>query len=52
MECIGMSKQALLIDWAGPNRTANLSYSISSALALQFERRIFCDLDPVKFFTG
>ena len=46
MRCIGMSKQALLNRLAGPNTLLNLSYSIHPPFLLQFERRIFCDLDP------
>jgi hypothetical protein len=50
MRCIGMSKQALLNRLAGPNTLLNLSYSIHSPFLLQFERRIFCDLDPSEIF--
>src|SRR5882762_6973557 len=50
MECIGMSKQALLNRLAGPNTLLNLSYSIHPPLLLQFERRILCDLDPSEIF--
>jgi hypothetical protein len=46
MRCIGMSKRALLDRLAGPNTLLNLSYSIHPPFLLQFERRIFCDLDP------
>ena len=35
---------------AGPNTLLNLSYSIHPPLLLQFERRIFCDLDPSEIF--
>src|SRR5882724_8985869 len=50
MQCIGMSKQALLDRLGGPNALLNLSYSIHPPLLLQFERRIFCDLDPGEIF--
>ena len=50
MRCIGMSKQALLDRLAGPNALLNLSYSIHPPFLLQFERRIFCDLDPSEIF--
>ena len=39
-----------LIDSAGPNTLLNLSYSIHPPFLLQFERRIFCDLDPSEIF--
>ncbi len=50
VRCIGMTKQALLNRLAGPNTLLNLSYSIHSPFLLQFERRIFCDLDPSEIF--
>src|SRR5437660_4317790 len=50
MECIGMSKRALFDRLAGPNALLNLSYSIHPPFLLQFERRIFCDLDPSEIF--
>src|SRR5213080_4532554 len=50
MQCIGMSKRALLDRLGGPNALLNLSYSIHPPLLLQFERRIFCDLDPSEIF--
>jgi len=50
LRCIGMSKQALLNRLAGPNTLLNLSYSIHPPFLLQFERRIFCDLDPSEIF--
>ncbi|MDQ2867028.1 MAG: hypothetical protein M3R59_01235 [Verrucomicrobiota bacterium] len=34
----------------GPNVLLNLSYSIHPPLLLEFERRIFCDIDPSEFF--
>jgi hypothetical protein len=46
LRCVGMSKQELLSRLAGPNVLLNLSYSIHPPLLMQFERRIFCDLDP------
>src|SRR5262245_11444434 len=46
IDCIGISKRALLDRLAGPNVLLNLSYSIHPPVLLQFERRIFCDLDP------
>jgi len=48
--CIGMSKRALLDRLAGPNVLLNLSYSIHPPFLLQFERRVFCDLDPSEIF--
>jgi hypothetical protein len=50
LECIGISKRALRDRLAGPNVLLNLSYSIHLPLLLQFERRIFCDLDPSEIF--
>jgi hypothetical protein len=50
IHCIGMSKRALLDRLAGPNALLNLSYSIHPPFVLQFERRIFCDLDPSEIF--
>jgi hypothetical protein len=50
MHCIGMSKRALLHRLAGPNALLNLSYSIHPPLLLQFEKKIFCDLDPSEIF--
>lgn len=46
LRCIGMSKRELLERLAGSNVLLNLSYSIHPPLLMQFERRIFCDLDP------
>lgn len=46
LRCVGMSKPELLKRLSGPNTILNLSYSIHPPLLLQFERRIFCDLDP------
>jgi hypothetical protein len=50
MRCIGMSKRELLERLAGPNALLNLSYSLHPPFLLQFERRIFCDLDPSEIF--
>jgi hypothetical protein len=50
MRCIGISRQELLDRLAGPNTLLNLSYSLHPPLLLQFERRIFCDLDPSEIF--
>jgi hypothetical protein len=50
IRCIGLSKRAFLDRLAGPNILLNLSYSIHPPLLLQFERRIFCDLDPSEVF--
>ena len=46
LKCIGISKRELLDRLGGPNTILNLSYSIHPPLLLQFERRVFCDLDP------
>jgi len=50
IRCIGISKRELLDRLAGPNTLLNLCYSIHPPLLLQFERRIFCDLDPSEIF--
>jgi hypothetical protein len=50
IRCIGMSKRTLLDRLSGPNALLNLSYSIHPPFLLQFERRIFCDLDPSEIF--
>jgi hypothetical protein len=50
MRCVGMSKRALLDRLAGPNALLNLSYSIHPPFLLEFERKIFCDLDPSEIF--
>jgi hypothetical protein len=49
-ECIGLSKNELSDRLAGPNTILNLSYSIHPPFLFQFERRIFCDLDPSEIF--
>ena len=50
IECIGLSKNELVNRLGGPNLLLNLSYSIHPPLLLQFERRLFCDLDPSEIF--
>jgi hypothetical protein len=50
MRCAGLSRQELLERLAGPNTLLNLSYSLHPPFLLQFERRIFCDLDPSEIF--
>ena len=50
MRCLGTSKGDLRARLAGPNTLLNLSYSVHPPLLLQFERRIFCDLDPSEIF--
>jgi len=50
MRCIGISKRELLDRLRGPNVLFNLAYSIHPPLLLQFERRLFCDLDPSEIF--
>lgn len=50
IECFGISKRELRDRLAGPNALLNLSYSIHPPLLLEFERRIFCDLDPSEIF--
>lgn len=50
IRCIGISKRELIDRLAGPNSLLNLSYSLHPPLLLQFERRIFCDLDPSEIF--
>ena len=50
MECFGLGKRQLRERLMGPNTLLNLSYSIHPPLLLEFERRIFCDLDPSEIF--
>ena len=50
MHGIGLSRQRLLDRLAGPNVLLNLSYSIHPPFLLDFEKRIFCDLDPSEIF--
>jgi hypothetical protein len=50
MRCIGLTKPELRDRLAAPNVLLNLAYSLHPPLLLQFERRIFCDLDPSEIF--
>ncbi|MEO6873145.1 MAG: hypothetical protein ABI233_13145 [Chthoniobacterales bacterium] len=50
MRCIGMSKRDLRERLAAPNVLLNLAYSLHPPFLLEFERRIFCDLDPSEIF--
>jgi hypothetical protein len=50
MRCFGMSRRELDERLAGPNTLLNLSYSFHPPFLLEFERRIFCDLDPSEIF--
>jgi len=50
MRCLGLSEGDLRERLGGPNTLLNLSYSVHPPLLLQFERRIFCDLDPSEIF--
>jgi hypothetical protein len=50
IRCVGLSREELLDRLAGPNTLLNLSYSLHPPFLLQFERRIFCDLDPSEIF--
>ena len=50
MRCIGMSRRELTERLAGPNTLLNLSYSLHPSFLLEFEKRIFCDLDPSEIF--
>jgi hypothetical protein len=50
MRCVGLSRQELLDRLAGPNTLLNLSYSLHPPFLLQFDRRLFCDLDPSEIF--
>src|SRR5438552_11443363 len=45
MRCIGISKRALRDRLAAPNVLLNLAYSLHPPFLLEFERRVFCDLD-------
>lgn len=49
-ECFGIPKKELTDRLAGPHVLLNLSYSIHPPFLLNFERRIFCDLDPSEIF--
>ncbi len=50
LRCIGLSRRELRARLAAPNVLLNLSYSLHPPLLLEFERRIFCDLDPGEIF--
>ena len=50
MRCIGLSLRELRARLAAPSLLLNLSYSLHPPLLLEFERRIFCDLDPSEIF--
>ena len=50
MRCFGLPETDLRERLARPNTLLNLSYSVHPPLLLQFERRIFCDLDPSEIF--
>jgi hypothetical protein len=50
MHCFGLTRRQLLDRLAGPNTLLNLSYSWHPPFLSQFERRIFCDLDPSEIF--
>jgi hypothetical protein len=50
MRCVGLSKSNLRARLAAPNVLLNLSYSLHPPFLLEFERRIFCDLDPGEIF--
>ena len=50
LRCVGLPRQELLDRLAGPNTLLNLSYSFHPPFLLEFERRIFCDLDPSEIF--
>src|SRR5437868_15107060 len=50
MRCLGLAESDLRERLAGANTLLNLSYSVHPPLLLQFERRIFCDLDPSEIF--
>jgi hypothetical protein len=45
-----MRRRELRDRLSGPNTLLNLSYSIHPPFLLEFERRIFCDLDPGEIF--
>jgi len=50
MRCVGISRRELRERLAGPNTLLNLSYSLHPPFLLDFDRRIFCDLDPSEIF--
>jgi hypothetical protein len=50
LRCVGLSPRELRARLAAPNILLNLSYSLHPPFLLEFERRIFCDLDPSEIF--
>lgn len=50
MRCIGMTRRELSARLAGPNVLLNLANSFHPPFLLEFERRLFCDLDPSEIF--
>jgi hypothetical protein len=46
MKCYGLTRKKLLQRLRGPNILLNLSHSIRPPFIHQFERRIYCDIDP------
>jgi len=50
LRCVGISKRELRARLAGPNVLLNLANSLHPPFLLEFERRIFCDLDPSEIF--
>jgi hypothetical protein len=50
MRCFGLPQNALRERLTEPTTLLNLSYSVHPPLLLQFERRLFCDLDPSEIF--
>ena len=50
VRCIGISKRELIDRIKGPNTLLNLSNSIHPPFLLEFQRRIFCDIDPSEVF--
>ena len=50
LRCVGLSRRELRDRLRGPNILLNLSYSLHPPFLLEFERRIFCDLDPSEIF--
>lgn len=50
IRCVGLSRAQLVDRLTAPNTLLNLSNSLHPPFLLQFERRIFCDLDPSEIF--
>ncbi len=50
VRCYGLTRRELTARLAGPNTLLNLSNSLHPPFLLEFERRIFCDLDPSEIF--